>query len=97
MKKTYAIDLEGKSSPLALQRLFAAAVPVPRDYGRNLDAMYDVLTEYGGGWRLEFKNSANAPEAVFRTFSVYGRNRNGPNRLLPKNTTPTEQLYRYRR
>ena len=63
MKKTYAIDLEGKSSPLALQRLFAAAVPVPRDYGRNLDAMYDVLTEYGGGWRLEFKNSANAPEA----------------------------------
>ncbi len=63
MKKTYAIDLEGKSSPLALQRLFAAAVPVPRDYGQNLDAMYDVLTEYGGGWRLEFKNSANAPKA----------------------------------
>lgn len=63
MKKTYAIDLEGKSGASALQRRFAAAVPVPQDYGRNLDAMYDVLTEYGGEWRLEFKNSANAPEA----------------------------------
>ena len=66
MKKTFVVDLEGKSRSCALQRRFAAAVPVPPDYGRNLDAMYDVLTEYGGGWRIEFRNSAHAPETFRR-------------------------------
>ena len=41
----------------------AAAVPVPQDYGRNLDAMYDMFTEYGNEWRIEFRNSVNVPEA----------------------------------
>lgn len=66
MKNTFVVDLEGKSRPCALQRRFAAAVPVPPGYGRNLDAMYDVLTEYGGGWRIEFRNSAHAPETFRR-------------------------------
>jgi len=63
--KTFVVDLEGKSRSCALQRRFAAAVPVPSDYGRNLDAMYDVLTEYGSEWRIEFRNSMNVPE-MFR-------------------------------
>ncbi len=65
MKKEFVVDLEGKSRSCALQRRFAAALPLPQGYGRNLDAMYDVLTEYGGDWRIVFKNSANVPE-VFR-------------------------------
>lgn len=65
MKKTFVVDLEGKTRSCALQRRFAAVVPVPPDYGRNLDAIYDVLTEYGSEWRIEFRNSANAPE-MFR-------------------------------
>ena len=65
MKKTFVVDLDGKTRSCALQRRFAAAVPVPPDYGRNLDAMYDVLTEYGSEWRIEFRNSANAPK-MFR-------------------------------
>ena len=65
MKRTFVVDLEGKSRLCALQRRFAAAVPVPSDYGRNLDAMYDVLTEYGSEWRIEFRNSMNVPE-MFR-------------------------------
>ena len=65
MKKTFVVDLEGKSRPCALQRRFAATVPVSPEYGRNLDAMYDVLTEYGGEWRIEFRNSTNVPE-MFR-------------------------------
>lgn len=65
MKKTFVVDLEGKTRSCALQRRFAAAVPVPPDYGRNLDAMYDVLTEYGSTWRIEFRNSTNVPE-MFR-------------------------------
>ena len=62
MKKTFVVDLEGMTRSCALQRRFAAAVPVPPDYGRNLDAMHDVLTEYGSAWRIEFRNSANVPE-----------------------------------
>lgn len=65
MKKEFVVDLEGKSRSCALQRRFAAALPLPQGYGRNLDAMYDVLTEYGGDWRIVFRNSANVPE-VFR-------------------------------
>ena len=65
MKKTFVVDLDGKTRSCALQRRFAAAVPVPPDYGRNLDAMYDVLTEYGSEWRIAFRNSANAPK-MFR-------------------------------
>ncbi|MBQ4199105.1 MAG: barstar family protein [Kiritimatiellae bacterium] len=63
MKKAYVVDLEGKSRYRALQRRFVAAVPVPQGYGCNLDAMYDMLTEYGSEWRIEFRNSANVPEA----------------------------------
>jgi len=62
MKREFIVDLEGKSRPCALQRRLAAALPLPPDYGRNLDAMYDALTEYGGGWRVVFRNSANVPE-----------------------------------
>ena len=65
MKKEFVVDLEGKSRSCALQRRFAAALPLPSDYGRNLDAMYDALTEYGGEWRIVLRNSANAPE-MFR-------------------------------
>lgn len=62
MKKTYVVNLEGKSRSCALQRRFAAAVPVPRGYGHNLDAMYDVLTEFGNEWRIEFRNSSKVPK-----------------------------------
>ena len=62
MKKMFVVDLEGKSRSCALQRRFASAVPVPPDYGCNLDAMYDVLTEYGSEWWIEFRNSANVPD-----------------------------------
>ena len=63
MKTTYTVDLDGKKRKCAIMRRFAAAVPVPPHFGRNLDALYDVLTEYGAEWKIEFKNSANAPEA----------------------------------
>ena len=62
MKKEFVVDLEGKSRSCALQRRFAAALPLPPDYGRNLDAMYDALTEYGGAWRIVFRNAAQVPE-----------------------------------
>lgn len=34
-----------------------AALSLPEHYGRNLDAFYDVLTEYGGNWKIVFKHA----------------------------------------
>ena len=63
MKREFVVDLEGKTRGCALQRRLAAALPLPPEYGRNLDAMYDAFTEYGGEWKITFRNSAAAPEA----------------------------------
>ena len=35
----------------------AGALSLPEHYGRNLDAFYDVLTEYGGNWKIVFKHA----------------------------------------
>ena len=35
----------------------AATLPLPEHYGRNLDAFYDVLTEYGCNWKIVFRNA----------------------------------------
>ena len=35
----------------------AAALPLPAHYGRNLDALHDVLTEFGGSWTVVFRNA----------------------------------------
>ena len=35
----------------------AAALPLPECYGRNLDALHDVLTEFGASWKIVFRNA----------------------------------------
>ena len=44
-------------------RPFAEVLPVPKGYGRNYDALYDYLTEYGPGLEIAFANAS----ASFRT------------------------------
>lgn len=60
MKHEFAIDLKGVADADALQGVLAASLPLPPDYGRNLDAFYDVLTEYGTDWRIVFRNAGRA-------------------------------------
>ena len=62
-KKTFTIDLKGVRSSRALHRKLAEVLPVPKGYGRNYDALYDFLTEYGGGLEIAFANAS----ASFRT------------------------------
>ena len=69
MKSAFTIDLCGASSNEEIHRRIAKALPLPPEYGHNLDALYDVLTEYGGSWRIEFKNAGCLGEgfrAVFK-------------------------------
>lgn len=60
MKHEFAIDLKGTSDADALQDVLVANLPLPPDYGRNLDAFYDILTEYGADWRIVFRNIGRA-------------------------------------
>lgn len=63
MKKEFVIDLKGVKGAKALQNAIAENLPVPEHYGRNLDAFYDVLTEYGADWRIVFLNAQRVGES----------------------------------
>lgn len=64
MKQEFTIDLKGVRSASGLHRKLVEALPLPADYGRNLDALYDVLTEYGADWKITFVNATAAPEPL---------------------------------
>jgi len=48
----YRIDLKGVNTKEELHERIAEALPLPEYYGKNLDALYDVLTESGVGWDI---------------------------------------------
>ncbi len=52
--RVYYIDLKGAVTPAEVQERIADSLPVPVHYGRNLDALYDILTASGSGWDLIF-------------------------------------------
>ena len=43
-------------SAARLHAVLAESLPLPEHYGRNLHALYDVLTEFGPRWRIVFRN-----------------------------------------
>ena len=66
MKQEYRIDLKGVLSARALHTRLAAALPFPEGYGRNFDALFDFLTEYGSEMKIVFANSSAAPATLKR-------------------------------
>lgn len=56
MDKEYIIDLQGVKARSDLHDRIEQGLPVPGWYGRNLDALYDVLTEpqFGDGCLIIF-------------------------------------------
>ena len=67
MKKTeYRIDLTGVRSARALHARLDGALPFPEGYGRNLDALYDFLTEFGPRMKIVFAHAASAPASFKR-------------------------------
>ncbi len=57
-RKSFTVDLAGIRSSAKLHAALAANLPLPEHYGRNLDALHDVLTEYGGNWKITFRNAS---------------------------------------
>ena len=65
-KREYRIDLGGVRSAMALHARLDGKLPFPEGYGRNLDALYDFLTEYGPRLRIVFENAKGAPASLKR-------------------------------
>ena len=58
--RRFVIDLAGVRSAVRLHAILAEKLPLPEHYGRNFDAFYDVLTEFGPRWRIVFRNAGAA-------------------------------------
>lgn len=62
--ETITIDGEVLSSPEAVHELFVQTLALPDWYGRNLDALYDVLTERGEPLELLVRNRGALENAL---------------------------------
>ena len=52
-RRKFTIDLGPKAD--TLHKTLRKVLPLPDYYGDNLDALHDVLTEFGAAWTLEFR------------------------------------------
>ena len=64
VRRRFVVDLAGVRSAVGLHAALAAQLPLPAHYGRNLDAFYDVLTEFGGRWSIVFRNAGAAAKGL---------------------------------
>ena len=55
-RKAFYIDLKEVTNKEEFHEAFARQLPLPEYYGKNLDALYDVLTEYGEDWTIIIYN-----------------------------------------
>ncbi len=49
----YEIDLAGVTTPYGFHKQVRKVLPVPEWYGKNLDALHDILTEHSD-WTVRF-------------------------------------------
>ena len=63
-RRRFAVDLAGVRSAARLHAALAEQLPLHAHYGRNLDAFYDVLTEFGGSWSIVFRNAGAAAKGL---------------------------------
>ena len=73
MEQVFYIDLMEVYSNEDLQEALVKELPLPDYYGRNLDAFYDVLTEFGDEWNIVFYNSKFAELRLGKYFEALRR------------------------
>jgi len=59
----YFVDFEGVSGKEEIHERLSSALPLPSHYGRNLDALYDALTEAHEKWDIVFLHWDDAVRA----------------------------------
>ena len=73
MEQVFYIDLFEVYSKEDLQDLLVKELPLPDYYGKNLDALNDVLGEMGSGWNIIFYNSKFARYRLGKYFDALER------------------------
>jgi len=66
--KNYLIDLTGTEGQAEIQDRIAAGLALPENYGRNLDALFDVLTSLPLPCRIRFTGIGNSMEEAGQTY-----------------------------
>ena len=85
-KVVFEIDLEQIYSADELQDLLEEVLPLPDYYGRNLDALYDVLTDGRKEiWEIHFHNTEAAQ-------SVLGKYVNSLKKMCRRAEAETKKL-----
>ena len=64
MEKRFAIDLSGAETVADVHDALENALPMPDHYGRNLDALYDVLTEFADDWHIIIEHEEEADPGI---------------------------------
>ncbi len=64
MEQVFYIDLRGVITREDLHDALAKELRLPDYYGRNLDALYDILTEQGEGWNIIFYNTKDITDEM---------------------------------
>lgn len=62
--EVYYIDFHDVASREDLFRIFRQTIPIPDADFRNLDALHDLLGEYGGNWDIIIYNTGKAREKL---------------------------------
>ena len=73
MEQVFYIDLSNVYNKEDFQKLLAAELPLPDYYGRNLDALNDVLGEFGRSWNIIFYNSKFAAYRLGKYYDALQR------------------------
>ncbi len=72
MEKVFYIDLSEVTTKEELQDLLVRELPLPDYYGKNLDALHDILTECNQ-WNLIFYNSTKSQKVLGKYFNALCR------------------------
>ena len=73
MEKVFYIDLNEITTREGLQDAIADTLPLPEHYGKNLDALHDILCELGSEWNIIFYNTKVAQVALGKYFDALRR------------------------
>ena len=73
MEQVFYIDLSEVTTKEALQDVLVKELPLPEYYGKNLDALHDVLTETSKEWNIIIYNTGNVKKALGKYFEALKR------------------------
>lgn len=69
--QVFYLDFTNVTTKDKLHKLMKAELPMPEYTGNNLDALHDILTEYGKDWMIIIYNTGTAKEKLDTYFAKF--------------------------